>query len=139
MNSLMLMDISLYGHFLFCLYTIMIAVLDAIYTALKHLKLHTYSYDITNTQSSLTDHDSYSGLSKDTICIAFDVMTHLSFLLVAIVRLHSFAPNIYKHEHGLCTVLRQYIRTMDSTTTLQSSFIRLKSKSHAPLYLCITC
>ena len=28
---------------------------------------------------------------------------------------------------------------MDSTTTLQSSLIRLKSKSHASLYLCITC
>ena len=92
-----------------------------------------YSYDMTRTQSSLTDHDSYPGLGDDTICIASDVMTHLGFLLVAIVRLHSLAPNTYKHGHGLCTVLRQYIRTMDSTTTLQSSLIRLKSKSHASL------
>ena len=35
------MDISLYGHFLFSLRTIMATVLDAIYTALKHSGLHT--------------------------------------------------------------------------------------------------
>ena len=37
----MLMDISLYGHFLFSLRTIMATVLDAIYTALEHSGLHT--------------------------------------------------------------------------------------------------
>ena len=35
------MDISLYGHFLFSLRTIMVTVLDAIYTALEHSGLCT--------------------------------------------------------------------------------------------------
>lgn len=35
------MDISLYGHFLFSLRTIMATVLDAIYTALEHSELRT--------------------------------------------------------------------------------------------------
>ena len=41
MNSLTLMDISFYGHFLFSLRTIMATVLDAIYTALEHSELRT--------------------------------------------------------------------------------------------------
>ena len=41
MNSLMFVDTSFYRHFLYGLHTIMVAVQDAIYTALEHSGLHT--------------------------------------------------------------------------------------------------
>ena len=52
------MDISLYGHFLFSLRTIMATVLDAIYTALEHSGLHTlliqYDKDLVITYGPVT-------------------------------------------------------------------------------------